>query len=132
MKISIERSTLLKAVGQAQSVDESTFEYLLANQDPQGFWPATQPVVDAVAADDIPCDQIAFFAHYHTTLLTRDVLARCLPGMSSRQPVAREGRSPRVPCAFSDTDDKRDFAAGHPALRGDLGIKKDRGDGRDP
>lgn len=121
-----ELALCLMFMGQAQLVDEHTFEHLLKNQSSQGFWPATQSVIDAVEADDIPCEQIAFFAHYHTTLLARDVLARHLAGieeadlsvLSPKPPALRASQPPQIFCACRDAGDMSDLAASNPRVKG--------------
>lgn len=116
----------LMFMGQAQLVDESTFGYLVRNQNQQGFWPATQSVIDAVEADDIPCEQIAFFAHYHTTLLARDVLARYLStigggadiaAVSPKLPVLKPSHLPQMSGAARNAGDAFDFSDRNPRVR---------------
>ena len=83
----------LMFIGETRSIDADALDYLIASQSGQGFWPATRAVVDAVQADGMPDEQVTFFAHYHTTMLARDVLARQLSTASARRKAA--GRLPQ-------------------------------------
>jgi hypothetical protein len=116
----------LMFIGEAETIDKKTFEFLIGSQSPQGFWPATQSVTDAVEADDIPQEQIPFFAHYHTTILARDVLARHLScsckeispsTISLRNTVLKERRPPQHSESLSDNFDISEFTTRNPRLR---------------